>query len=242
MDPIKYIFEKPYLSSRIGRWQALPSQYDIVYMTQKAIKGSVIADMLDGQPINKHEHAGLDFPDEDILALLKGHKVSDNDDWIMRFDGALNASGKGVGAVLISLKGEHYPVAIKLKFKCTNNMAEYEVCALGIQLALDMKVKRLMIYGDSSLIINQLQGEWNTRDPKLTSYYEYLRPLIDQFEMINFDHMPRDQNQLADALATLASLINLNDDEVAQIKIICHDCPTYKVLDIEEEPDHKPWL
>ena len=77
----------------------------------------------------------------------------------MRFDGALNALGKGVGAVLISPEGEHYPVAVKLKFKCTNNMAEYEACALGIQLALDIKVKRLMVYGDSSLIINQLQGE-----------------------------------------------------------------------------------
>jgi hypothetical protein len=134
-------------------------------MTQKAIKGSVIADMLADQPIDKHEHARLDFPDEGILTILQGHKDSDNDIWIMRFDGALNALGKGVGAVLISPEGEHYPVAAKLKFKCTNNMAEYEACALGIQLALDMKVKRLMVYGDSSLIINQLQGEWDTRIP-----------------------------------------------------------------------------
>jgi hypothetical protein len=154
MDSIKYIFEKPYLSGRIARWQALLSQYDIIYMTQKAIKGSVIADMLADQPLDKREHARLDFPDEDILALLQGHRDSDEGVWIMRFDGALNALGKGVGAVLISPKGEHHPVAVKLKFKCTNNMAEYEACALGIQLALDMKVKRLMVYGDSSLIIN----------------------------------------------------------------------------------------
>ena len=192
MDPIKYIFEKPYLSGRIARWQALLSQYDIIYMTQKAIKGSVIADMLADQPLDKQEHARLDFPDEDILALLQGHRDSDEGVWIMRFDGALNALGKGVGAVLISPEGEHHPVAVKLKFRCTNNMAEYKACALGIQLALDMKVKRLMVYGDSSLIINQLQGEWNTRDPKLTPYYDYLRPLIDQFEEINFDHVPRE--------------------------------------------------
>ena len=75
MDPIKYIFEKPYLSGRIARWQALLSQYDTVYITQKAIKGNVIADMLADQPLNKHEHARFDFPDEDILALLKEHEI-----------------------------------------------------------------------------------------------------------------------------------------------------------------------
>jgi ribonuclease HI len=86
---------------------------------------------------------------------------SDNETWIMRFDGALNSMGKGVGAVLISPDGKHYPVAAKLKFKCMNNVAEYEACALGIKMALDMKIKRLMVYEDSSLIIHQMQNEWN---------------------------------------------------------------------------------
>jgi ribonuclease HI len=204
MDPIKYIFEKPYLSNRIARWQALLSQYDIVYLTQKAIKGSVIADMLADQPINDYEPAGLDFPDEDILATLKENEGedSDNETWVMRFDGALNSLGKGVGAVLISPGGKHYPVAAKLKFKCTNNVAEYEACALGIKMALDMKIKKLMVYGDSSLIIHQLQNEWNTRDPKLTPYYDYLSSLISKFDEIHFDHVPREQNQIVDALAT----------------------------------------
>jgi transposase InsO family protein len=51
----------------------------------------------------------------------------------------------------------------------------------------------------------------------------------------------REQNQLADALATLASLITLNDEEEVQIRITSHDCPAYEILDIEEESDHKPW-
>ena len=40
MDPVKYIFEKPALTGRITRWQVLLSEFDIVYVTQKAIKGS----------------------------------------------------------------------------------------------------------------------------------------------------------------------------------------------------------
>src|ERR1044072_6322572 len=44
MDPIKYIFEKPALSGRIARWQMILTEYDIQYTSQKAIKGSVVAD------------------------------------------------------------------------------------------------------------------------------------------------------------------------------------------------------
>ena len=40
MDPVKYIFEKPTLTEWITRWQVLLSEFDIVYVTQKAIKGS----------------------------------------------------------------------------------------------------------------------------------------------------------------------------------------------------------
>ena len=46
LDPIKYIFEKPSLSGRIARWEVLLSEYDIQYVSQKAIKGSAIAKFL----------------------------------------------------------------------------------------------------------------------------------------------------------------------------------------------------
>ena len=46
MDSVKYIFEKPALMGRIARWQVLLSEFDIVYVTQKAIKGNALADYL----------------------------------------------------------------------------------------------------------------------------------------------------------------------------------------------------
>ena len=46
MDPVKYIFEKPALTRRIARWQVLLFEFDIVYVTQKAVKGSALADYL----------------------------------------------------------------------------------------------------------------------------------------------------------------------------------------------------
>ena len=50
----------------------------------------------------------------------------------MYFDGASNVLGRGVGAVLISPEGNHYPFIAKLSFDCTNNVAEYEACVLGL--------------------------------------------------------------------------------------------------------------
>ena len=46
MDPFKYIFEKPTLTGRIARWQVLLSEFDIVYVTQKEVKESTLADYL----------------------------------------------------------------------------------------------------------------------------------------------------------------------------------------------------
>ena len=76
MDPIKYIFEKPALTGRISLWQMLLSEYDIEYRSQKAIKGSVLADHLTHQPIEDYQLVQYDFPDEEILYL----KMKDYDE------------------------------------------------------------------------------------------------------------------------------------------------------------------
>ena len=46
LDPIKYVFKKPSLSERVARLQVLLSEFDILYVSQKAIKRSAIADFL----------------------------------------------------------------------------------------------------------------------------------------------------------------------------------------------------
>ena len=71
----------------------------------------------------------------------------------MYFDGVSNALGRGVGAVLISPEGNHCPFTAKLSFDYTNNVAEYEACVLGLQAAIEKKIKKLNVYGDSSLVI-----------------------------------------------------------------------------------------
>jgi len=161
MDPVKYIFEKPTLTGWIAQWQVLLSEFGIINVTQNEIKGSVLADYLAQKPLNDYQPMHLEFPDEDIMALFEeGVEDEDRDKWIVWFDGASNTLDHGVGAVLVTPNNQCIPFTAKLGFNCINNMVEYEACALGIQATIEFNVKLLKVYGDSTLVIHQLKGEW----------------------------------------------------------------------------------
>ncbi|CAL0305680.1 unnamed protein product [Lupinus luteus] len=239
MDPIKYIFEKPILTGRIARWQVLLSEYDIVYVTRKAIKGSALADYLASQPIEKTESMNQEFPDEGIMSLSL-EEPAKGDIWTLVFDGASNALGHGIGVILVSPDGDFTPITARLCFDCTNNIAEYEACAMGLQAALERKVKILGVFGDSALVIHQLKEEWETRDSKLVPYKEYIQRMAEQFERIDFYHIPREDNRLADALSTLSSMFHISGKDQPIIKIESRDQPIHCCA-VEVEQDGKPW-
>ena len=61
LDPIKYIFEKSSLSRKVAKWKVLLREYDIVYVSQKAIKGSVVTDFLVDRATENYEPIDFDF-------------------------------------------------------------------------------------------------------------------------------------------------------------------------------------
>jgi hypothetical protein len=159
IDPIKYIFEKPALTGRITRWQMLLSEYDIEYHTLKAIKGNVLADHLAHQPIDDYKSINSEFPDDDVMCL-KFDGPEPGSHWGLIFNEAVNAYGNGIEAVVITPHGSHVPFTARLTFKCTNNMSEYEACIIGLEEAIDLRIKNLDVCGDSALVVNQIKGEW----------------------------------------------------------------------------------
>ena len=94
----------------------------------------------------------FDFPDKDLMTVsqIEEEKLSEENGWKMYFDGASNALRRGVEAVLISPEGNHHPFTAKLSFDYTNNVAEYEACVLGLQAAIEKKIKSLKVYSDST--------------------------------------------------------------------------------------------
>ncbi|XP_070017705.1 uncharacterized protein [Nicotiana sylvestris] len=108
-------------------------------------------------------------------------------------------------------------------------------------MAIDQNVEELLIMGDSDLIIRQAQGEWETRNVKLIPYKKHVEDLSKRFKSIEFRYIPRCHNELADALATLSSMLpypgNAHIDPLEiQIRERHGYCNT-----IEAAPNTQPW-
>ncbi|RDX66414.1 putative protein K02A2.6, partial [Mucuna pruriens] len=110
-------------------------------------------------PLDDYQPLLHEFPDEHIMVVEGVRSKSDPARWKLWFDGASNLLGNGIGVVLASLEGQCFPFSAKLSFDCTNYMAEYEACAMGITMAIEHQVKTLRVFGDSTLVIYQLRGE-----------------------------------------------------------------------------------
>ncbi|XP_074313841.1 uncharacterized protein LOC141649037 [Silene latifolia] len=232
MDLIKYLFEKPLLNGRMSRWTLMLSEFDLKYLPFKVIKGRAVADFLAENPIEETDVINTwSFPDENVVHV-------ENDIWDLYLDGASNYMGYGVGILLISPTGKHVPVSIKLDFNVTNNAAEYEACLLGLRSALDLGVKKLLVHGDSSLVINQVGGSWKIRSQSLALY----QIKIDELD-IRYVHFPREENQFADALSKLEALINIPDHiDSMSICVERRSSPAYmNVINANEEGETKPW-
>ncbi|XP_021764843.1 uncharacterized protein LOC110729409 [Chenopodium quinoa] len=240
MDPLQYLFEKSTLNGRISRWTVNLAQFDLGFMPQKSIKGSAISDFLadfpieDSTPVQEN-----DFPDEELM-------VTEDDTWTLYFDGASNQKRCGVGVLLVSPKEEHVPISIKLDFDVINNAAEYEACVVGLETPLALGVKELHIFGDSSLIINQIFKRWKVRSESLAPYQTYLETLTDQLEKVEYTFLPREENQFANALERLASMVRIPKEiEEMPLNIEKRHKPAY-VQAIEDEEEiqedkEEPW-
>ena len=72
-------------------------------------------------------------------------------------------------------------------------------------MAISLGVRRLMVYGDSDLVVNQVMKEWDVRSPAMTGYYNAVRKLQKRFEDLELHHIPRLKNQATDDLAKIGS-------------------------------------
>jgi ribonuclease HI len=79
----------------------------------------------------------------------------------MYFDGSLRLQGAGAGILFIALGGDQLKYALQLLFPASNNAAEYEALVHGLSIAISLGIKRLMVYGDSLVLISQVNKDWD---------------------------------------------------------------------------------
>jgi ribonuclease HI len=184
------------LNGRIGKWILALSEFELRFESAKAVKGQIIADF-----ITEHHDSSINF--------------LENTPWALFFDGSSCGKGGGVGIFLISPRGEMFEFAIPIQPTVTNNQAEYEALLRGLQYLRDAKVISVEIFGDSELVIKQLNGLYECRNDILRNCYEECKEILKSFQLVLLQHIPRENNGEANRLAQSASGYRENQEVFA---------------------------
>jgi ribonuclease HI len=174
--------------ARIAKWACELGAHDIEFRPRTAIKTQALVDFVS-------EWTKQQVPDNPETAEV----------WRMHFDGSLKLQGAGAGVLFITPGGEQLKYALQLLFPASNNAAEYEALIHGLNIVISLGIKRLMVYGDSLVVISQINKEWDCSNDSMGKYCTAVRKLEDKFEGLEFHHVERDRNTVADALSKLGS-------------------------------------
>ena len=101
----------------------------------------------------------------------------------MYFDGLVAKVGASVGVYIISPIRDFKAFSYNLTFKCTNNVAEYEALLLGLHALKDLAAKRVQVFGDSELVINQVNDSYQTKHPRMRAYINEVWDMLGNFFM-----------------------------------------------------------
>lgn len=85
--------------------------------------------------------------------------------------------------------------------ECTSNVSEYTGLIEALVQAKRLNAQNIILRGDSELVLKQISGEYKCRSPKLVPLYEKVNRLLQNFDNVYFDHVSRDENEIADSLA-----------------------------------------
>jgi ribonuclease HI len=124
----------------------------------------------------------------------------------LQFDGCSkgNPGLAGAGAVIYQGSEEIWSASLFIGEKITNNHAEYSGLILGLEQAIKLNIKVLLVEGDSMLIINQMVGLYQVKSQSLLHLYNKSHELKSQFNEIYFTHIYRNKNKRADELSNIA--------------------------------------
>ena len=159
-------------NGRIIKWAIELGTYSIKFRSRPTIKSQALADFI-------AEWIEIQEP---IVATCPKH-------WVMYFDGALNINGAGASILFITSTKDKLQYVLWIHFPASNNATKYEACLHGLRIAIELGVKCLMVYGDSTLVINQLNKDWTCSSEKMDAYCAEIRKLEGKFYGIEYHHM-----------------------------------------------------
>ena len=82
----------------------------------------------------------------------------------------------------------------------TNNVAEYSGLIAGLQKAVELQVRQVEVVSDSELMVKQMRGEYRVKNEALRELYDEATALARRLENVEYRHVKRAHNELADKL------------------------------------------
>ena len=125
--------------------------------------------------------------------------------WELYVDGVANQRGSGVGLVLVSPENITIEKSLRLSFSATNNEIEYEALLMGMIMVQKIGGKAVKVFLDLKLVVGQVRGDLEARNPRMQEYLCQIRSVQEIFEVFDLSHIPKSGNTYADSLATLAT-------------------------------------
>jgi ribonuclease H / adenosylcobalamin/alpha-ribazole phosphatase len=98
---------------------------------------------------------------------------------------------------VLSAEGEAIGVA-------TNNVAEYSGLIAGLRKAIELHVPDVVVVSDSELMVKQMRGEYRVKNEALRSLHAEANTLARKLDHVEFQHVRRAHNELADRLVNEA--------------------------------------
>ena len=123
----------------------------------------------------------------------------------MYFDGSLKLGGTSIGGLFISLDGKQLKYVLQILWPATNNESEYKALLHGLRVTVSLGIKCLLVYGDFSVVINQVNKDWDYTKETMDAYCAEVRKLEKHFQGLEILHVMQDLNVAADVLAKLGS-------------------------------------
>ena len=126
------------------------------------------------------------------------------DKLIMYTDGGArgNPGPAAIGVAIYEVANIHTPIQTYKKYlgETTNNQAEYRALLTGLEMANKLGAKELVCYLDSELVVKQLTGIYKIKEAGLQELAMDAIRLKNNFDIVEFRHIPREKNKLADQL------------------------------------------
>ena len=93
----------------------------------------------------------------------------------------------GAGVVLMDPEAQLHLHAYSLNYFCTNNTTEYDALILGLELAIQMEIRKLLVKGDSLLVIQQVLGKFKVKEQHLVVCKAKIISMLKNFDEVLFE-------------------------------------------------------